>query len=382
MFKFLKEKVTLAGIIILAALTLIPLLSFRVLERNDSGETLVIQYPTGEVSVFLSPGIKGQWFGKSTVYDKEGDYAFEKKIRFNDGGRAVIFGSFRYKLPEDAEMMRKIHASYPTESSLKQSLIGNVVDKAVYTTGPLMSSKESSSEKRNDLLVYIEDQAENGTFLTYTQPEKRIDPLSGKEVTVQVTRIRLEDGDGTYKRVGESPVEEFGIRLYKLTIDNIDYDNAIEDQLQLQMKAELDVQTAIADAKKAEQRAIQAEAEGRRKVAEVNASKAVELARAVADARKDSIAAAVEVATARLKSQQKKIEADAKYYENQRLVSAGLTPQEKAEWEFKTAVGIAKELKEAKTPEIMINGGNGKDGASPNTVLLMQMLREMQKKKN
>lgn len=167
-----------------------------------------------------------------------------------------------------------------------------------------------------------------------------------------------------------------------MTIDNIDYDDAIEDQLQLQMRAELDVQTAIADAKKAEQRALQAEAEGRRQVAEVNATKAVELARAVADARKDSIAAAVEVATAELKAKQKKIEADAKFYENQRLVSAGLTPQEKAEWDFKTTVGIAKELKDAKVPEIMISGGNGKEGASPNTVLLMQMLRELQKKKN
>ncbi|MCI4667608.1 MAG: SPFH domain-containing protein [Bacteroidia bacterium] len=380
MFKFLKEKITIGGIVILVILTVLPLISFRVLERNDSGKTLVMQYPTGEVSVYLAPGIKGQWFGKSTNYDKEGDYEFEKRIRFNDGGRATIVGSFRYKLPEDEVMMKKIHASYPTEEVLKRSLIGNVVDKAVYTTGPLMSSKESSSEKRNDLLVYIEDQAENGTFLTYTQPEKKIDPLSGKEVTIQVTRIR-QDSSGVFSRAGDSPVEEFGIRLYKLTIDNINYDNAIEDQLQLQMKAELDVQTAIADAKKAEQRALQAEAEGRRQVAEVNATKAVELARAVADARKDSIAAAVEVATAELKARQKKIEADAKFYENQRLVSAGLTPQEKAQWEYKTAVGVAKELKDAKVPEIMISGGQGKDGASPNTVLLMQMLKEMQKKK-
>lgn len=196
MFKFIKEKLTISGVVILVLITVLPLISFRILERNDSGQTLVVQYPTGEVAVFLSPGIKGQWFGKSTIYAKEGDYEFEKRIRFNDGGRAVIHGSFRYKLPEDETMMKKIHASYPTEEALKRSLIGNVVDKAVYTTGPLMSSKESSSEKRNDLLVFIEDQAENGSFLTYNQSEKRPDPLSGKEVTVQVTRIR-RDSSGT-----------------------------------------------------------------------------------------------------------------------------------------------------------------------------------------
>lgn len=368
------------GAIALLAVTILPLVSMRLFERNDAGETLVIQYPTGEVTPFTDAGIKGQWFGKATTYQKERDYSFVKEIRFNAGGKATISGSFRYKLPESPNMLRKIHSSYPSEADLQTSLIENVVDKAVYSTGPLMSSKESSAEKRNDLLMYIEDQAENGTYRTYTKAIKKYDPLSGKEVTVNVTKIR-QDSSGQFQRVGQSPVNEFGIRLYKLTIDKIDYDRAIEDQLQMQMAAELDVQTAIADAKKAEQQALQAEAEGRRKVAEVRANKAVELATAVADARKDSIAAAIELKTSEIAAKQKKVEAEAKFYENQKLVAAGLTPQEKAEWDYKTAVGVAEQMAKMPVPSTFINGADGKGGsANPNTIILMQMLRELKKK--
>ena len=49
---------------------------------------------------------------------------------------------------------------------------------------------------------------------------------------------------------------------------------------------------------------------------------------------------------------------------NRLKVAAGLTPQERAEWDYKTAVGIAQALADTKVswvPEIMING---KDGAS------------------
>ena len=43
------------------------------------------------------------------------------------------------------------------------------------------------------------------------------------------------------------------------------------------------------------------------------------------------------------------------------MVSAGFTPQERAEWEYKTSVNIARELKELKLPEIYIQDGAKQD---------------------
>ena len=59
------------------------------------------------------------------------------------------------------------------------------------------------------------------------------------------------------------------------------------------------------------------------------------------------------------KAKSKKVAADAQYYENAKLVSAGLTPQEKAEWEYKTAVGVAEQIKDLQLPATYIEGNKG-----------------------
>lgn len=64
------------------------------------------------------------------------------------------------------------------------------------------------------------------------------------------------------------------------------------------------------------------------------------------------------------KAKSKKVAADAQYYENAKLVSAGLTPQEKAEWEYKTAVGVAQQIKDLSLPSTYISGG--KDDSNNN----------------
>ena len=65
------------------------------------------------------------------------------------------------------------------------------------------------------------------------------------------------------------------------------------------------------------------------------------------------------------KAKSKKVAADAQYYENEKLVRAGLTPQEHAEWNYKTSVDVARELKSLKLPEIYIEGGDkGKSDAN------------------
>jgi len=69
----------------------------------------------------------------------------------------------------------------------------------------------------------------------------------------------------------------------------------------------------------------------------------------------------------KFKALSKKVAADAESYQNAKLVSAGLTPQERAEWDYKTSVGVARELKELHLPEIFIEGSDAKN--SNNTLL-------------
>lgn len=43
------------------------------------------------------------------------------------------------------------------------------------------------------------------------------------------------------------------------------------------------------------------------------------------------------------------------------IKSAGLTPQERAEWDYKKAIGVAQQLKDLRLPSTYIEGGTGKD---------------------
>lgn len=51
---------------------------------------------------------------------------------------------------------------------------------------------------------------------------------------------------------------------------------------------------------------------------------------------------------------------------NRLKVSAGLTPQEKAEWEYKTKVGIAQAVASVKFPASMVVAGGNSEGGSVN----------------
>lgn len=347
--------------------------SLRTFEGNKSGQILVVQHLAGDISVHLTPGIKWVGLGRISTYKKEADYNYEKSVRFSDKGTGVIHGSFRYRLPESTELIEQLHAAYPSEEDLQTSLIGNVVDRAVYFTGPLMTSDESASERKNDLLFFIEDQATNGAYQTHQEQFTVIDPTSDKEVT-EVRNTIVVDSSGVSQRVNKSDLAAYGITLYRGNIDDIDYDKRIEQQLGVQMESEMAVQRAKAEALAAEQDAIKAEADGRRRVAEVQATKSVELATAIADARKDSIQASISLTTARLKAQQERVEADAEAYANRQLVSSGLTPEQRAEYQMKTAIGIAEALSKRPVPSVIAGGENG--GSSPTDILMMEMLKK------
>ena len=82
------------------------------------------------------------------------------------------------------------------------------------------------------------------------------------------------------------------------------------------------------------------------------------------------------------KSKSKKVAAEAQYYENAKLVSAGLTPQEKAEWEYRTAVGVAEQIKELRLPTTYIEGSKGNSNSSLLESLIgAELAKKMMEKK-
>lgn len=364
----------ITGLAFTAVFSIVLLISlFWMFEGIDAGEVVVIQSPGGSLTWYTTPGIKWQGFGKVTRYHKRAQYEFfmnddpkqskALKIRFNDGAHADISGSIAWEMPLDEEHLNDIHSRYGSQEAVQQQLIKTVVDKAVYMTGPLMTSKESYAEKRPMLLNYFEDQIQNGVYMTVTVQEKQIDSLTNSEKLVNVVQI-VKAQDGTSRRTEESPLHTFGIKAFNPSINEVRYTKEVDDQIQTQQKAAMDVITAIAQAKKADQDAITAERNGQANAATAKWEQEVEKARAK-----------VKVETAELYKQEQILrgEGDAAY--RRALMTADGALDKKLEAYLKATEMYTNAMAKYPgnwVPSIVMGGGNG--GNSNGALNLMDFL--------
>lgn len=249
-------------------------------ENLDSSQIMVIQDPVdGDLHVHTQPGIKWQGFGKVTKYQRRSEIAFtqpesdgavdtSKRIRFNDGGHASLAGTIQWEMPLDDESIIKLHRAFGNQTSVEKSAVEKMADLAIYLSGPLMSSTESSGERRGELTNFINDQAIFGPYKTITKNVKQPDPITGEEKTVSVVEI-AKDANGAIMRQQSSTVTDFNITLLPISIKEIRYDSVVEGQIAARQKATTEVQIALANARKAEQEAITTAKQG-----EANAAKA------------------------------------------------------------------------------------------------------------
>ncbi|MFM8741792.1 MAG: SPFH domain-containing protein, partial [Cytophagales bacterium] len=363
------------------------LFSGKIVENVDNSEIVIIQSAfSGKVSIYTTPGPVFQAFGTATHYKKSNQFWFSKtkdegksvdqsiKIRFNDGGHGSISGSVRWYMPSDEKAILKLHTDFGSHDAVEQQLVRQSVTKSVYMTGPLMSSKESSAEKRNDLLSYIEDQSINGVYRTKQEDIKVHDDLMNTDKTVTVVKI-VQDKNNLPMRQEASSVKMYGVSLQGLALNSIDYDSEVENQIKVQQQAYMQVQTAIANSKKAEQDAITTELQGKAAAAKAKWEQEVIKAQAITQAQQEKEVAALEAQTALLAAQKVKTDADAKAYANSKLVSAGLTPQEKAQFEKDTKVGVAEALSKIVLPTTYMSGNGGtKDASMLESILGVKLL--------
>jgi SPFH domain / Band 7 family len=252
-------------ILLVSAIVIIP----NMVENLDASELMVVQSPVkGQLTVFTDPGIKYQGFGKVTKYPRRAQYSFaaieysakssldtSKRLRFNDGGHANLSGSVSWEMPLSPAAVINIHKTFGNAEGVEQQAVAKMIDAAVYLAGPLMSSTESSGERRAELVQYINDQAEHGVYVTAARTIMTKDPLTRAEKSVIVTEI-IRDDKGQPKRQQASILGEFEIKLMPLSIKALDYDKIVEEQIAERQKATTQVQIALANARRAEQDAI------------------------------------------------------------------------------------------------------------------------------
>jgi regulator of protease activity HflC (stomatin/prohibitin superfamily) len=252
----------------------------------------------------------------------------------NDASVGYVHGSLRVKHPPDIEHLGEIQTAYTGMERLMNELVAPNVGKVIYASGPLMSAFESYAEKKNDMIAYITDQLTNGVYKTTVSEQVTYDMLTGEEKKVKIASL-IEDNEapGGYRRSEESPFAQYGVKLDQVSITEITYDDKMSQQIATQQQANMSIQTKKAEAAAAQQDAIKAEAEG--KAAAAKAKWEQERIKATDVTKAEQEREVARLAAEKAEFDKKKIiaEGQAEAEANRLKVAAGLTPQERAEWE-------------------------------------------------
>lgn len=368
-------------------------------EDVKNEQIVVIQFPfTGEMAYWTKPGFHGQWFGRTTKYYKTQQLWFGSSddenqqqgspipVIFNDASDGMVYGSLRVKLPTDIQHLQRIQTDYNGMDRLMNDLVKQTVVKVIYASGPLMSAFESYAEKKNDLIYYITDQLMNGVYKTTINQVETVDQLTGETKITKVAALMPDpNAPGGYKRSEVSPFSYYGIEIGQVAVSRIAYSETVQKQIAQQQEANMLVQTSKAKTAAAQQEAIKAEADGKAAAAKAKWKqeeiKATEVTKAEQEREVSRLAAE------RAEFDKKRIiaEGQAEAEANRLKVAAGLTPQERAEWDYKTAVGIANALADSKVqwvPQIMMSGSNSSTNAmdAVGMNMMLDIVNKMNKK--
>ena len=350
--------------------------SGKLIEFVDNSEYVIIQGVGGNLKVCKEAGPVWQGFGTATHYKKSNQFWFSKlteegdstdqsiKVRFNDGGHANLSGSVRWYMPNDDKSIIKLHTDYGSQAAVEIGLIKQVLTKAIYMTGPLMSSKESSAEKRNDLLSYVEDQAINGVYKTKQIERKIIDELE-KEKIVTVVEIQ-KDEKGVMLRNEKSMLASYNISLQGLAFNSIDYTKDVEAQIKLQQNLTMQVQTSIANAKKSIQDAITTEQKGKADAAAAKWKQEVIKATLVTEAQQKKEVAELDVKTAELNKRKQILEGEGEAAKKRLVMQANGALEQKLETWLESQKYWAEAFGKYQgnvVPTYSSGGGGGGNGA-------------------
>lgn len=370
----------------------------------DAGTAYAVQYPWGGDKMVATQGLKAKWWGRTiplsyeiSIKDIIPKYDSENNIinipensngiynrrahkwEFSDAIKADIATAVVVGVAvDDEETFLNMADRNRSEAKLIHGRVIPNIDAALKNTCKLMDAQEYISGKASDFDRYFRDQLENGMYLVEEYTEQDVQPeIIGDTLTIRKinpnkntnkqTKFRIKrDAQGNIMRDNKSnTLKQYGIKIYQAQVTGIDWEKSFDKRLQLQKEQVAQTQLEKQEAEKEYYRA-------KKEIAKGESEKAAERARLEKVQIKETIAAETQAKVAeqmliaekkkyevaKYEAMSKKVKADAEAYQNAKLVNAGLTPQERAEWEYKTAIGVARELKELRLPATYIAPGS------------------------
>ncbi|EZH72716.1 hypothetical protein ATO12_21515 [Aquimarina atlantica] len=368
----------------------------------EPGTAYAVQYPWGSQKAVVHQGINTKMWGRlipiqfelpikyvipnkdSGELGEQSKYAnvdVAKYWAFSDAVKARIATSVVISInTADESQFLSVADRNKTEKNLIRSRIIPNIDQSIKNTCKLMDAQDYISGQASDFDRYFKDQLENGMYVLeeYIANENReligdssvVRTIVNKESKQKRFKIKYINGEPVREK-GNS-LKAYGLTVVQAVVTEIDWESTFDKRLQLQKEevaqTQLEKQQAEREFYRAQKETAKGEAEKateRARLEKEQIQKTIEAETKAKVAEFNLIEERKNYEVAQFKAKTQKTMADAQSYENAKLVSAGLTPQERAEWEYKTSVNIARELKELKLPEIYIQDG-GKQDANGN----------------
>jgi regulator of protease activity HflC (stomatin/prohibitin superfamily) len=340
--------------------------SFSLFETNDEGFYQVKQAAmSGSMSVRQTAGTYLQAFGTITTYQVSDSFSFDKKdgaeplnVRFQDGGTATISGSVRFRLSANEGDQLSLHRDYKSYDTVKSVLIKQAVTEALIQTASMFKAEESYASRRSEFTSLVEDQIKEGLYETIANEVKEKDVDGNEFNDTNIVVVKDKNGNRVIKK---TPLHKrYNVDILQLVIKEIDFDETIDNLIAKKKEAEQQKVVARANAERAKQDAITARERAAAEVAVAKGLEEVEKIKAVTKAQKEFEVAQLEKKKAEEDARASEIKGQAEARINQLKVNAGLTPQERAEYEVRKADVVSKNLASIKLPSMMvIGGGNG-----------------------
>ena len=374
--------------ILIAAIAVFCLASLGKIGEDVKNETIVVnQFPfTGNMEYWTTPGYHWQWFGKTTTYYKTSQLWFGSDnengeqmgnpipVIFNDASDGMIYGSLRVKLPTETKYLERIQTDYNGMDRLMQDLVRPTVTKVIYASGPLMSAFESYAEKKNDLIEYITDQLNNGVYKTTVKQVEVIDQFSGEKKNVKVASLVAdEDAPGGYARSESSPFAYYGLEIGQVAVSKIGYSQKVMQQIAQQQESNMLVQTSRSRTIAAQQETIRIAEEGKAAAEKAKWEQEKIKIVAVTKASQEYEVSRLEAQKANEVAKKVKAEGEAEAYRQRKLVEAGLSPREKADFEMRTKIGVAEALSKIQLPKVVTAGGSSSGNTAMDAMGLKMM---------
>jgi regulator of protease activity HflC (stomatin/prohibitin superfamily) len=302
-------------------------------------------------------------------------------IRFIDQVTGKVMLSARFQTPTEEGDFMDMAKKFRTMSNLvNNTLIPTLIEQTT-NTGYMFAAQDYISGEAQLFKQTLEEQLKDGSYQVIKEELKDTiyssitDTASRgiKEINTSY-KVRKVYSGGKPVRIPHE-ITKNNILVSQVIIQDVDPEPKFKERLEKQRDESAKRQLAQqqTETAKAEQMRIIAQGENDKATERVNKEKEqisqviqYETERAIEEQKLKTAKIALE--TAEIEAKRIKEMADAKAYENSKLVAAGLTPQEKAEWEYKKAVGVAEQMKDVKLPNYVIMGGSNQSGKELNLI--------------